>query len=111
MRRLALAITGAVLVAVLVFPPWRVVWAPETADEGPPVREMTRAGFHFWAFARERPTQVIAWDGPGTGGHITVTGKPEVAGVLWIGLLVCSTVGVWLAARGTRNSSAVHREA
>jgi hypothetical protein len=65
------------------------------------MNEITWAGFHSWAYAKERPTKVVAWDGPGTGGHIPLEGAPKVAFRLWAGLLFLSAAGCYVVARHT----------
>jgi hypothetical protein len=76
------------LVAALILPPWRMIWAPRSGEPGPIRSETTWAGFHSWLYASERPTKVVAWDGPGTGGHVELEGTPSIAFGLWAGILL-----------------------
>lgn len=76
------------IAATLLFPPWRLQWVA-SAPGGPfPEREATWAGFHSWAYMRTRPTTVVAWDGPNTGGHVTLNGIPQVAIAPWVMALI-----------------------
>ncbi len=97
MRRSVTWMLGALLLTVLLSPPWRLVWSPASGGSGPVTRQATWAGFHRWTFAGERHSTVVAWDGPGTGGQIPMEGVPTVALDLWAALLLLSG-GAWYAA-------------
>jgi hypothetical protein len=102
MHRTATGLLAAVLFAALLIPPWRVDWTSDSKTVSPSMRDATWAGFHSWAFAKERPTTVIAWDGPNTGGHVPLTGTPRVAYDVWAGVLLCSIAGLFIVARYPR---------
>lgn len=90
--------TVLVMVALLL-PPWRIVWAPVSGGTGPVATEPTWSGFHFWSYASARPTREIAWDGPGTGGHVELEGTPEIAFGPWAGIVLLAAGVVYLSLR------------
>ncbi len=97
--KLAPGIAAVLLIVALLLPPWRVAWAPTSGGSGPVPTESTWAGFHFWSYASARPTKEIAWDGPGTGGHVELEGTPEVAFGPWAGMLLLAAGVVYLSMR------------
>jgi len=102
MQRAATGLLAAALLAALLIPPWRVTWTPDSKTVSRSMSEATWAGFHSWAYAKERPTTMIAWDGPNTGGHVALSGTPHVAYDVWASLLLCSTAGLVIVARYSR---------
>lgn len=97
MRRSVTWALGTLLLAVLLCPPWRLVWSPASGGPGPITSRATWAGFHTWTYASARRSTMVAWDGPGTGGHVPMEGVPTVALDLWAALLLLSS-GAWYAA-------------
>lgn len=103
MRRLILLALPVIFAVVAAVPPWYVTWTP-AGDAAAPVSTMpTFGGFRFWTYAAARPTSVVAWDGPNSGGHATLVGTPAVAFGAWAGLLMLSG-GLWYAASRRRES-------
>lgn len=97
-------IAAVLVIVALLFPPWRIAWAPASGGPSPVPIETTWAGFHFWVYATERPTKVVAWDGPGTGGHVELEGTPEIAFGPWAGILLLGVGVVYLAMRAGSRS-------
>ncbi len=99
LKRALLTVAGAVMLVLLLLPPWRLVWT--TAVEGAASVELpsTWAGFHSWAYSATRPTKILAWDGPNGGGKVDVIGTPELAYGLWTGLLLSVSIGTFAIGR------------
>jgi hypothetical protein len=93
--RVARILLGVVFLAVMLLPPWRVTWSADAKDPGPVSMEETWAGFRPWTYSRERPTTVIAWDGPSTGGHVPMTGTPHLAFGVWTVLMIVSGAALY----------------
>ena len=109
MQRVAILLLSTVMLVVILLPPWRLAWASTSTGLGPVTSEATWAGFHSWTYAKERPTIVIAWDGPGKDGHLPLTGTPLVAYDMWAGLLFFSAAGLYIMSRRPRPAAeAVH---
>lgn len=92
-------LAGTVVMLALMFPPWRIVWAPASGGSGPVATQRTWAGFHFYAYGMSSFTKDVAWDGPGTGGHVQLEGFPEIAYGPWGGILLFAAGVVYLSMR------------
>jgi hypothetical protein len=102
-------IAAALVIVALLFPPWRMIWAPRSGGPGPITSETTWAGFHSWRYASARPTKVVAWDGPGTGGHVELEGLPSIAFGLWAGMLLLAAGATYFTMRAPARGTASAR--
>jgi hypothetical protein len=108
MKRTVRVVLAIVFLAVVLLPPWRVTWRSDSKDPSPLSLEETWAGFRPWTYSSERPTSVIAWDGPNTGGRVSVTGEPRIVYGTWTILLLIAGTALYLVMRTRRPTEKSH---